>query len=230
MLCPQRKQEDGSPESPSEPELNSIRDDPDRVATIRSRLSDISWWMRLLCQNIATRANFEDGEPGKFWQSRFKAVRLLDDEALLACAAYVDLNPIRAGLAETVEGSDFTSVQRRIQALQTDAEQASPAPVADDVMPTAEAELAVEAADGAELRAACSADSFLAPLSLGVSATGAVPAADPHRCSDKGVLSLSVAEYLTLLDWTARHTSPGKRDLTPGDVPLIFERLSFSAE
>ena len=40
------------------------------------------------------RANFEDGEPGKFWQSRFKAVRLLDEEALPACAAYVDLNPI----------------------------------------------------------------------------------------------------------------------------------------
>ncbi len=37
---------------------------------------------------------------------------------MLACAAYVDLNPIRAALAETLETSDFTSIQRRIQALQ----------------------------------------------------------------------------------------------------------------
>lgn len=29
-------------------------------------------WMRLLCQKIATRANAEDGEVGKFWQARFR--------------------------------------------------------------------------------------------------------------------------------------------------------------
>ncbi|MEI7460278.1 MAG: hypothetical protein WCK15_12780, partial [Pirellula sp.] len=71
--------------------------------------------MRLLCQYIAFRANGEEGEGlGRFWQSRFKAVRILDEESLLACAAYVDLNPIRAALAETLEASDYTSVQRRI--------------------------------------------------------------------------------------------------------------------
>jgi hypothetical protein len=59
------------------------------------RLSDLGWWMRVLCQYIAVRANREDHELGKFWQSRFRAVRLLDEAALLACAAYVDLNPIR---------------------------------------------------------------------------------------------------------------------------------------
>ena len=53
--------------------------------------------MRVLCQYIAVRANREDNELGKFWQSRFRAVRLLDEAALLACAAYVDLNPIRGG-------------------------------------------------------------------------------------------------------------------------------------
>ena len=52
LICPQRKNADGSPKEPSEPELNSIRDDPDRLSEIRSRLSDISWWMRLLCQYV----------------------------------------------------------------------------------------------------------------------------------------------------------------------------------
>jgi hypothetical protein len=49
-------------------------------------------------------------------QSRYWAVRLLDEESLLACAAYVDLNPIRAAMAETLQASDHTSAQRRIEA------------------------------------------------------------------------------------------------------------------
>ena len=56
---------------------------------------------------------FEDGEVGKFFQARYRAVRLLDETAILACAAYVDLNPIRAAIAETIEESEFTSEQRR---------------------------------------------------------------------------------------------------------------------
>ena len=103
MLCPVRRDEHRQPEEPTEFELNNIRNDKEKVAAIRSRLSDISWWMRLLSQNIAQRANKEDQEIGKFWQARYRAVRLLDETAILACAAYVDLNPIRAALAKTLE-------------------------------------------------------------------------------------------------------------------------------
>ncbi len=85
----------GDPEEPNEFELNLIRNDPRKLETIRLRLSDLGWWMRVLCHYIAVRANREDNELGKFWQSRFRAVRLLDEAALLACAAYVDLYPIR---------------------------------------------------------------------------------------------------------------------------------------
>ena len=60
ILRPVRKSADGGPTEPSEPELNSIRFDEDKLKTIRSRLSDISWWMRLLCQRIAQKANFEE--------------------------------------------------------------------------------------------------------------------------------------------------------------------------
>ena len=79
MLCPQRRDQNRKPMKPTEFELNSIRNNKQRLAEIRLRLSDISWWMRLLCQNIAQRANLEDQEVGKFWQARFRAVRLLDE-------------------------------------------------------------------------------------------------------------------------------------------------------
>ena len=115
-ICPPRRQTEGHQE-PTEADLNSICSDADRLLEIRSRLSDISWWMRLLCQRISIRANNEDQKKGRFWEGRFKSVRLLDEEAILACAAYVDLNPIRAALAETIEQSDFTSAQRRVQAF-----------------------------------------------------------------------------------------------------------------
>ena len=113
MLCPKRRERDGAPAKPNNAELQAILADPGRVQELRSRLSDISWWMRLLSQKIGIRANREDQETGKFWQARYRAVRLLDETAILACTVYVDLNLVRAAIAETIEKSDFTSAQQR---------------------------------------------------------------------------------------------------------------------
>lgn len=220
-LCPKRKHQDGTAKDPTEFELNSIRNDPDQVREIRSRLSDISWWMRLLCQHVGQRANRETGETGKFWESRFKAVRLLDESAILACVAYVDLNPIRAELAETIESSDFTSAQKRLEALLLETAKAEVGRPADAV-DTADS---VDVAEGFAMKP----DRSLAPVYLDGRAGELDPQASRSgtRCSDKGFLHMTAAEYLELLDWTARQLAAGKRGATPQAIPPLLQRVGL---
>ncbi|TWI68580.1 hypothetical protein LZ24_02416 [Desulfobotulus alkaliphilus] len=75
----------------------------------RSRLYDVSWFMRMLNESIARKANQEEGISGRFWEGRFKSQALLDEKAM----AYVGPNPVRAGMAETFETSEFLSEKGR---------------------------------------------------------------------------------------------------------------------
>lgn len=236
-LCPprcrsQKKSAEGTCRA-----LQKILDDPKKLQQIRLRLSDISWWMRLLSQKIGRRANEEDHEVGKFWQARYRAVRLLDETAVLACAAYVDMNPIRAAMATTVEASDFTSGQQRAWALyaahaapdrrsKIEPDPASPAPARE-----------VAARDQSTVRrnwlgrlkpiaeALCPVD-----LDGKKSGTGPCPHHGGRRASDKGFLPLTEASYLELLDWTARQLNSEKPGVTPAVASPIFERLGIQSQ
>jgi hypothetical protein len=94
--------------------------DPGRIETLRSRLASLSWLMRCLVEPIARRANREEGCKGRFWEGRYKCQLLCDTRALLAAMAYVDLNPIRAGITSRLEHSGHTGVRERIARSRTD--------------------------------------------------------------------------------------------------------------
>lgn len=90
-----------------------------KVELWRERLESVSWFMKFLNEYIARAVNAEDEVRGHFWESRFKSQALLDHEAVLSAMVYVDLNPVRAGIAKTPELSDYTSIQERIKCLTT---------------------------------------------------------------------------------------------------------------
>ena len=89
--------------------------DRNRIERLRRTLGSLSGFMQHLNQPIARQANLEDGCEGHFFQHRFYSGALLSEEAVVAAMAYVDLNPVRAKIAERIEDCAGTSIHERLQ-------------------------------------------------------------------------------------------------------------------
>ena len=170
------------------------------VAKWRERLCDLSWFMRCLNEHIARRANEEDGCTGHFWEGRFKTQALLDEQAVLACMAYVDLNPVRACIAETPEDSDYTSIQQRIRSLG---------------LATENPESSLE--NGMEPRV---------PRMLPLVTKETEEECPDYRT----VCDFRLMDYLELVDWTGRVVRQDKRGALSGYLPAILSRLQIDRE
>jgi hypothetical protein len=181
------------------------------VQELRLRLSSISWFMRCTSEVIARLANSEEQCTGRFWAGRFRAVVLPDEAAIAACMAYVDLNPVRANMAETPEDSDFTSVKERVADLKSAKEVSSPD--AKDVR--------IEHGEKA---------GWLAPVALEPQRKKVRERVSTRRASNKGCIFLTLPEYLQLLDWTGRQLHPGKRGVISKTVPPVLSRLNMDKE
>ncbi len=70
------------------------------VARVRGRLFDLSRFMKELKMKMTAAYNAAHGRRGALWEGRFKSVLVDGSEATRAVAAYIDLNPVRAGLVE----------------------------------------------------------------------------------------------------------------------------------
>ena len=226
---------------PTETDIETLVRDEKKLAKVRRRLSDISWFMKALSEPIARRANRQDERTGHFWEGRFKAQPINDEAGLLACAMYVDLNPVRAAMAETPDQSKFTSAYDRI-AGEAGAEIESAA--FDLVAITSEQageEIKNTPADelkhkrrrkqrnptGKRIRP----DDWLAPIQLSPEALAgdAQPSVSGVRASDKGFLGVSQEEYLSLLRWTAQQRDEGSGREVPEELKPLLNRLGFDS-
>jgi REP element-mobilizing transposase RayT len=94
---------------------------PEKIPHLRDTLGSLSGFMKHLKQPIAWRANREDNCRGHFFESRFYSGALLSEEAVIAAMAYVDLNPIRAQIAQSLEQCTNTSIDERLKAIENTA-------------------------------------------------------------------------------------------------------------
>jgi len=191
--------------------------DPERVAELRRQLSHVSHFMKSLCEYLGRRANREDGCSGRFFEARFKCRELTSEAAVLVCGVYVDLNQIHAGEAETPEESTHTSAGERIAARQ-----------ATEV--TLEKETETKPSDSA--RPIKRIADWLCELTLqeglDVDPSALNRTRSPFRASKKGLLPMSLDEYLSLLDWTGRQVRTGKRGAIPDHLAPILDRLQVT--
>ena len=224
---------------PTQTDVETLVRDAERLAEVRKRLSDISWFMRALAEPIARMANRQDECTGRFWEGRFKAQRITDEAGLLACAMYVDLNPVRAAMAASPEESVHTSGYDRIHA-QRGQEINSAAydlvPVATEqagkkLRTTSVTELKKQKAakrkrsSGKRIRR----DEWLSPLPLSQTATADKPQVSRSgvRASDKGFLKMSVTDYTCLLRWTAKQSQPSEARPVPPRLQSVVSRLGI---
>ncbi len=217
-----KRQRNGKPVVLSPDVVASLAANKERVARLRSRLGNLGWFMKALKEMIARRANREDQCTGHFWEGRYDSQPLLDDAAVLAGLIYVDLNPIRARVAQTPEESDFTSVQERIKAdqarkriekLMAEAQQSlEPSPE--------QLELITK-----EIRAS-KGDAWLAPMER--KAASEPMLAKGVQDAPKGILPLTLDQYFELVDWTGRQIREGKAGVIPQHLAPILERLDIN--
>ena len=185
---------------------------------LRRRLSDISWLMREPNQYIAVKANREDKCKGAFIESRFKSQNLADDAAILTCMINIDLNPIRAQIATSIETSIHTSGNHRYQA-----ENAKNKLLKAEELKESQHNIKLSKLQEKEIKKQkeiAKKDNWLAPiekLDLNLKDSTRTP-----------ILNITTNKYLELLDFTGREYHKNKPGIISGNIAPILEVMGLS--
>jgi hypothetical protein len=183
-------------------------EDEKRVELLRERLASLGWFMKALKEPLARMANKEDECKGTFWESRYKSIAILDEEALLATCAYIDLNPVAAGIAAAPETSRHTSVRQRVRHAKAKGKLQE-----------------LKAAESGSVAGSRAVGDIEQDLWL-------CPVEDRRRqgSSREGMLEgVSLGSYLLLVDYTSRLCRQGKARVSR-EVASILDRLGTSAD
>jgi len=167
------------------------------IKIYRQRLGDLSWFMKCLNEPIARKANKEDKCTGHFWEARFKSQALRSEKALLSCMAYVDLNPIRAAIANTPEASDYTSIQERM---------ASRFDLAAAIQEQTDQQTLIH---------------FNLPLKA------LAPFKETDTAEDQKGIPFAFKDYVQLVDYTRKMIRNDNRGFIPDHFPPILKRIQF---
>ncbi len=168
--------------------------------------------MRCLNESIAREANQEDNCKGHFWEGRFKSQALLDEAALLTCMMYVDLNPIRAGICDTPEQSDFTSIQERLRTYANASQRAKTQP---DETPASKRK-------NRNTTQRQQQNKHFAPAAL-------LPfGGNEHHDNTCAAIPFSAQDYFVLLEWTGRAIRDDKKGAIPSHLAPILQRLNIN--
>jgi REP element-mobilizing transposase RayT len=187
--------------------------DAKRVEIYRERLSNLGWFMKALKEPLSRLCNRADGVKGTFWEARYKSIAILDTEALLATCAYIDLNPVAAGIAEFPERSEHTSIKQRV----------------DHAKDCGKLD-ALKAARMGSVAGCKAAGNFEEKHWL-------VPLEDRRQRSGSGAAgvregmldSFSLGSYLLLVEYTGRLFRNGKARISEG-AQEVLDRLGTSVE
>jgi hypothetical protein len=183
--------------------IEDLVKDQQKIEQLRRRLASVSWFMGFLCENVGRRANNEEKRKGHFWQARFRCRECTDQNAVLVCGIYVDLNLIRAGEADSLESSRYTSIFQRLQARNQPQD-------------------ALNRADG-----------WLGELtwdpSHALDASRAYRSRTGRRASDLGILPIKLDDYVRLLQTTLELLQSGRKTI-PADMEALLARLDIQSE
>jgi hypothetical protein len=180
-----------------------------RIAKLRKRLADPSWFMGALKEILSRKMNRESHLDGTNYQMRFQCRVSQGDEQSQTMVKYVDLNPVRAGIVDKMEDSERSSVGLRIRAALA-LRNGCPYPPTDY--------RSVE-----WLTRIAKMDNPQRPLDDPLYMTSVTG----MRVSDRSLLPCDEWTYYERLDQLARVRRPDKRGYTPAHLPPVLVRIGF---